>query len=154
MGAFFLLGLAIVAMAAFALTLLPPSKVGSLAALTRYLAAGFLAAMGALLMARGLELPGGILLAAGAFVIWRNRLGLGSRGSNGSQDAAQERYSGAMSVDEAYAVLGLKPGANADEIRKAHRDLIQKIHPDHGGTSYLAAKLNQARDLLLDRVGS
>lgn len=54
---------------------------------------------------------------------------------------------------EAYAVLGLRPGATSDEIRKAHRELMKGIHPDHGGSSYLAAKVNEARDRLLQRTG-
>jgi hypothetical protein len=53
---------------------------------------------------------------------------------------------------EAYAVLGLKPGATAEEIKKAHRELMKGIHPDHGGSSYLAAKVNEARDRLLKAI--
>ncbi|MCH8685950.1 DnaJ domain-containing protein [Pedomonas mirosovicensis] len=51
--------------------------------------------------------------------------------------------------EEAYAILGLKPGASRDAILAAHRRLMRIVHPDHGGTDYLAAKINQARDILL-----
>jgi hypothetical protein len=59
--------------------------------------------------------------------------------------------SGVMTKDEAYQILGLKPGASLDEIRQAHRTLIKKLHPDQGGTAYLAARVNQAREVLLGR---
>jgi len=50
---------------------------------------------------------------------------------------------------EAYAVLGLQPGASDEDIKTAHRELMKGVHPDHGGSSYLAAKINAARDFLL-----
>jgi hypothetical protein len=59
--------------------------------------------------------------------------------------------SGVMTKDEAYQILGLQPGASLDEVRHAHRTLIKKLHPDQGGTAYLAARVNQAREVLLGR---
>ena len=56
-----------------------------------------------------------------------------------------------VTVDEAYAVLGLAAGASAQQIREAHRRLMKQLHPDHGGTDYLATKINRARDVLLNR---
>lgn len=53
---------------------------------------------------------------------------------------------------EARAVLGVTPGAGAEEIRAAHRRLIARVHPDAGGSDALAARVTAARDLLLERL--
>ena len=60
------------------------------------------------------------------------------------------RTTGNMSKDEARQILGVDATATPDAIREAHRRLIQKNHPDTGGSDYLAAKINQARDVLLN----
>jgi hypothetical protein len=58
---------------------------------------------------------------------------------------------GDMTVEEAYDILGLDPGADAAAIKAAHHRLMMQLHPDHGGTDYLATKINRARDVLLKR---
>ena len=47
--------------------------------------------------------------------------------------------------------MGLAPGADAEAVKAAHHRLMKQLHPDHGGTDYLATKINRARDVLLNR---
>jgi hypothetical protein len=81
---------------------------------------------------------------------WRDELAGGGAAGTGGTGGAKPA-GGDMTVDEAYAILGLSPGADAEAIREAHRRLMVKLHPDHGGSDYLATKINRARDLLLHK---
>ena len=60
---------------------------------------------------------------------------------------------GAMSRLQAFEVLGLPESASAADIIRAHRTLMKKFHPDHGGSTALAARVNQAKDVLMQRQG-
>ncbi|MGH8509105.1 MAG: DnaJ domain-containing protein [Gammaproteobacteria bacterium] len=73
-----------------------------------------------------------------------------------SSDAGRASRPGraSMTPEEAYAVLALAPGATKDQIVAAHRRLILRFHPDRGGSDYLAAKINQAKDLLLKELSA
>lgn len=77
------------------------------------------------------------------------RRGKQHEGAAGS--ARRAAAGGTMSEEEACQILGVRAGADAQEISRAHRSLIKKLHPDQGGTTYLAARVNQAKDVLLRR---
>ena len=59
--------------------------------------------------------------------------------------------SGAMTKQEAYQILGLGPGAGKSDISEAHRRLMKRMHPDTGGSEFLASRINEAKDVLLRR---
>ena len=72
--------------------------------------------------------------------------------AEGAHDgAAGAHHDGAMTETRALEVLGLEPGAAEQDVIAAHRRLMQKLHPDRGGTSFLAAQLNEAKRVLLGR---
>jgi DnaJ domain len=113
----------------------------------------------------------GLAVAAGAFGFyalaqvspyWRRLFaakadrGPAGRGENAQRDASAgdglaPPRSGKMTEQEAYQVLGVEPGASTQDIARAHRGLMKKLHPDQGGTTYLAARVNEAKDVLLRR---
>jgi hypothetical protein len=79
---------------------------------------------------------------------WQARFGDGTS----EPGAEQNRYAGSagpMTPEEAYRVLGLEPGASEAAIRDAYHRLIASVHPDKGGSSFLAAQVNRAKDILL-----
>ncbi|TKT76947.1 DnaJ domain-containing protein [Aquamicrobium sp. LC103] len=80
----------------------------------------------------------------GRFPLWREDAQMNAGGGQ-----ARAPASGPMTKQEAYEILGLETGASTAEIRKAHRRLMQRLHPDLGGTSFLAARINEAKDVLL-----
>ena len=76
---------------------------------------------------------------------WRENADAGATAGRGPAGG------GPMTQEEAYQVLGLQSGASDDDVRRAHRTLMKKLHPDQGGSTYLAARVNQAKDVLLRR---
>lgn len=71
------------------------------------------------------------------------------RAASGGTGNGAGTPSDVMTREQAYAILDLEPGASDDEIKEAHRRLMMKLHPDHGGSTFLAAQINRAKEFLL-----
>ena len=80
----------------------------------------------------------------GRFPVWRDDVE-----TEAGQGQGSPAGSGGMTKEEAYEILGLEAGASPADIRKAHRRLMQRLHPDVGGSSFFAARINEAKDVLL-----
>lgn len=73
----------------------------------------------------------------------------GQKPQQGNQQSAGRANPGKMTMAQAREVLGVKDNASKEEIIMAHKRMMQKVHPDRGGSDYLAAQINQAKDTLL-----
>ncbi len=131
--------------------LLAAAEPRSLARLLRV--GGALAALliGAVMTLRGLGVIGGPIALAGLGFLAPNLLRL-RRGGPGGDRRSPPPPEPDLTLDEAFAVLGLESGANAEEVKDAHRRLITRVHPDHGGSGWMAAKLNRAKDVILESL--
>lgn len=121
-------------------------------------AVGLLGLLAALLAAKLFPLALMLLVATGgisAIEVWRSRqLGgqMKSTAPGAEADAAVAKSPMTLRAEEAALILGVSKAATADEIRAAHRRLISAMHPDRGGSDYLAAKINSARDVMLKQL--
>lgn len=103
----------------------------------------------------GGALAAGVLLAPLAWEKWRGSAAGAAfrahRTAAGGSASPPPRSGGGMSRAEAYAILGVGPGASEADIRAAHKRLMRAAHPDGGGSDWVASRVNQARDVLLGR---
>jgi hypothetical protein len=165
----FLLGLAVLILLLWAASSFSKADPKQAARLVRGVGGGAALIFAAFLLFRG---EVGVALAVGTFglgllgwmSVWpirglfaaqsdggQSRWGENAQGDAGAGGRTRSAGSGKMTEEEAYQILGVQPGASADAITRAHHALIKKLHPDQGGSTYLAARINEAKDVLLRR---
>lgn len=119
---------------------------------------GLLVAVGVALLVSG-KLAGLFAVAAGLspwvaramrlHALWRGFQRMSGQAPPESEPNRPAAADTTMTKAQAYEVLGLAPGASDDAIKEAHRRLMRANHPDSGGSTWIATRLNQARDILL-----
>src|SRR3984957_20267970 len=140
-----LIGTAILALLLLGLRAFERASVTVIYGLFKWIAAfgGIALTLLLFLSGRGPQALAGLVLVGP--LLWRrwHQGGSGFTSPGGTGTPPPRRQGSAMSRAEAYEVLGLKPGADADEIHAAHRRLMRMAHPDTGGSDWLASRINQ-----------
>ncbi|MEK7264851.1 MAG: DnaJ domain-containing protein [Pseudomonadota bacterium] len=143
------------ALAAAAWVLLRAGKDGGSGNMFRLKVVGLLGVAIVLFAAKLFPLALMIVFAAGgvtAIELWRERAikAMNDMAPGAGVSAAPRA---ALGIEEAAAILGVAPDASEDDVKAAHRKLIAQLHPDKGGSDYLAAKINDARKVMLEKRG-
>jgi hypothetical protein len=148
----FLIGLAIVAVGWWLVRSFARSTPQQSRALSNKLAGYGLLVFAALVALRGhFEYAVPVAAVALGMLGYQHAFGLKKpvAGNEAPRDAPPARGKIRMSRDEALRVLGLPVSASAEDIRAAHKRLLKDFHPDKGGSDYLAAQINEAKETLL-----
>lgn len=147
---FLLLGLACLVLLLAAAQGFSRAQVATIKSLLAWIAALGGLTLGTLLLltGRGAAALSALVLFGPLVVSWWHE-GRAAPRPKARPESPMKSRAGPMTREEAWSVLGLEPGASEAEIRAAYLRLMQRAHPDTGGSAWLAARINQARDLLL-----